>query len=553
MADQMEAVDIESVRSRISELSDALRNSNDFASLSASDSESLLREFVQSLELPNLLYLVCLSPNLPDNFEHAEVEQIVSEYSDVQFLEENDLSLYLEQLTAELKTTEAENNDLCNEIEELKQTQIGSACQLEGELETLNYALDNYKPMDNGEVRERAPVDGSNQSGTCRLSKEHDVQNFQELDLSFQIERSSTTLKELQDLDHILKKYEAIEKIEELFSGLKVIEFEGNNIRLSLKTYIPYVESLMHHQKLRDTVETSELNHELLIEVKSGSMELKNAEVFPNDVYIGDIFEAITSFSSQTDLAVVQTSSPLRWFLQKVQDRIVLCSLRQFMVKIANRSRHSLEYSDRDELIMACIRGIDAYIKPSQGWPMSNSVLKLISLKPSDHDAEQVSLRLLRISELSDALRNSNDFASLSASDSESLLREFVQSLEAEVEQIVSEYSDVQFLEENDLSLYLEQLTAELKTTEAENNDLCACQLEGELETLNYALDNYKPMDNGEVRERAPVDGSNQSGTCRLSKEHDEQNFQELDLSFQIERSSTTLKELQNLDHILKK
>ncbi|KAL8137891.1 hypothetical protein V2J09_003892, partial [Rumex salicifolius] len=104
----------------------------------------------------------------------AEVEQIVSEYSDIQFLEENDLSLYLEQLTAELKTTEAENNDLCNEIEELKQTQIGSACQLEGELETLNYVLDNYKPMDNREVRERAPVDGSNQSGTCRLSKEHD-------------------------------------------------------------------------------------------------------------------------------------------------------------------------------------------------------------------------------------------------------------------------------------------------------------------------------------------------------------------------------------------
>ncbi|KAL8140074.1 hypothetical protein V2J09_006095, partial [Rumex salicifolius] len=82
--------------------------------------------------------------------------------------------LYSEQLTAELKTTEAENNDLCNEIEELKQTQIRSACQLEGELETLNYVLDNYKPMDNREVRERAPVDGSNQSGTCRLSKEHD-------------------------------------------------------------------------------------------------------------------------------------------------------------------------------------------------------------------------------------------------------------------------------------------------------------------------------------------------------------------------------------------
>ncbi|KAL8162909.1 hypothetical protein V2J09_014398 [Rumex salicifolius] len=167
-----------------------------------------------------------------------------------------------------------------------------------------------------------------------------------------------------------MNQYEAIEKIEELFSGMKVIEFEGNNIRLSLKTYIPYAESLMHHQKLRDTVETSELNHELRIEVKIGSMELKNAD-------------------SQTDLAVVQTSSLLRWFLQKVQDRIVLCSLRQFMVKIANRSRHSLEYSDRDELIRACIRGIDAYIKPSQGWPLSNSVLKLISLKSSDHDAEE--------------------------------------------------------------------------------------------------------------------------------------------------------------------
>ncbi|GMN62929.1 hypothetical protein TIFTF001_032012 [Ficus carica] len=70
----------------------------------------------------------------------------------------------------------------------------------------------------------------------------------------------------------------------------------------------------------------------------------------------------------------------------KVQDRIVLCTMRQLVVKSTNKSGRSLEYFDKDETMVAHLAGgVDAVIKVSQGWPISNSPLKLISLKSSHH------------------------------------------------------------------------------------------------------------------------------------------------------------------------
>ena len=74
-------------------------------------------------------------------------------------------------------------------------------------------------------------------------------------------------------------RFEAAEQIEDLLTGLKVIEVDGNCFRLSLQTYIPKLEGLLFQQRMEDVNEPSEVNHELLIEIVNGSMELKNVEV----------------------------------------------------------------------------------------------------------------------------------------------------------------------------------------------------------------------------------------------------------------------------------
>lgn len=43
-------------------------------------------------------------------------------------------------------------------------------------------------------------------------------------------------------------------------------------------------------------------------------------------------------------------------------------------------------------IVAHLLGGVDAFLKVSQGWPLSNSPLKLISLKSSDHQSKQISL-----------------------------------------------------------------------------------------------------------------------------------------------------------------
>ena len=75
-------------------------------------------------------------------------------------------------------------------------------------------------------------------------------------------------------------RIEALENIEEALTGLKVIDFEGNIIRVSLRTYIPVVEGVMCQLSVEDdNIKLSEVNHELLMELIDGTMELKNVEV----------------------------------------------------------------------------------------------------------------------------------------------------------------------------------------------------------------------------------------------------------------------------------
>lgn len=74
-------------------------------------------------------------------------------------------------------------------------------------------------------------------------------------------------------------RFDALEQIGDVLTGLKVIAFTENCIRLSLRTYIPKLEGLLYQHTTEDIIEPSEMNHELLIGVREGTMELKSVEV----------------------------------------------------------------------------------------------------------------------------------------------------------------------------------------------------------------------------------------------------------------------------------
>ncbi|XP_010673403.2 uncharacterized protein LOC104889792 [Beta vulgaris subsp. vulgaris] len=385
---ESEPIHLDTIRSRIAELSEFLIHSP------SSDSDQLLQHCVLALE--------------------TNVNQIVADHSDVGSFKDQDLDAYMDRLRDDLRTTEAETASLAEEIQSLRKLHVQGTCQLESNLESLRYVVEYAQLRDNLLTQ---PVEGSGEEisgehvgkfkqveGQPQVKAHHD-DYFEVLKLKHQIEMNEMTLKSLQD--HLnLKRIEAIENIEEALTGLKVIDFEGNTIRVSLRTYLPDVEGVICQLNADDNMKQSEVNHELLIEVVDGTMELKNVEISPNDVYIGDVVEATNTFSKLFSVSPVpQTRSSLGWFLQKVQDKIVVCTLRQQMVKIANNSRHSFEYLDKDELIVAhMIGGIDAFVKPCQGWPLSTSPLKLVSFRSSDQNVKEISLSLLsKVEELANS------------------------------------------------------------------------------------------------------------------------------------------------------
>eukprot|EP00258_Populus_trichocarpa_P035591 XP_024451610.1 uncharacterized protein LOC7461649 isoform X4 [Populus trichocarpa] len=339
-----ESLNLNTIRSRINELEEIYRdcNADSFSEINSSDSDELMKDSAQQLV--------------------SKVSQTVTEYSDFSFLGIEDLDAYLAHLKEELDAAEAESAKISNEIELLNRTY---SSELENDLEWMKCSLDLISSQ--------------------RILK-----------LDNQIEESTRILKSMQDLDSVCKWYDAIEQIEDVLSGLKVIEFDGTCIRLSLRTYIPK-QDVLFLQKIEETNVPYEINHEFLIEVTNGSMEIKKVEMFPNDIYIGDIVDAAKSFRQMfLHLALMETSSSLEWFVRKAQDRIIQSTLRRLVARSASTSRQSIEYLDRDEIIVAhMVGGVDAFMEVSQGWPITNSPLKLVSLKNSNHHAKEISLGFL--------------------------------------------------------------------------------------------------------------------------------------------------------------
>ncbi|XP_057766263.1 uncharacterized protein LOC130986763 isoform X2 [Salvia miltiorrhiza] len=367
-------IDLNFLQSRIAEL----RNVDEKFELGVGEVEKLTNDVGSELE--------------------RKIDWISSEwFSNLSSLTTEDLNETLGQLKKELSEVEGENVAIEREVEELQRRCVEDYDKLDTELEKFCCSLEFIESQNEG-ANENAQIDLSSLADDCANPSNEHGSNFKILELSHQIEKNKTTLKSLQDLDSIYKRFEAVEKIGEAFTGVKVIEIEGNNIRLSLKTYIPYLETVLHRQDIESIVEPLELNHELTIEIVDDTWELKNAEIFPNDVYIGDILDATKAFRQlYSAFSVIETRSSLEFLVRRVQDRIAMSSLRRFVVKHANKSRHSFEYLDKEDTIVAhLVGGVDAFIKLPQGWPLSDLALELISLKSTSQYSKEISLSFLR-------------------------------------------------------------------------------------------------------------------------------------------------------------
>ncbi|GAB2233000.1 hypothetical protein Droror1_Dr00002213 [Drosera rotundifolia] len=382
-----EPLDTLTLRSRIAALSSILKHAVIPLEASASSPEMVLRDCVKNLQ--------------------EKVWEVVSDGGKFACFVGETLDVYEEGLREMLREVEAENEATSKEIEGLKESYMEGTCALERKLEGLNCMLifaESQGFKGPKESRFLGYSASSNHADHSNVQKLYSTHSLESLTLNHQLENKEMTLKSLEDLEYAFRRLKAVEKIEDIFSGMKVIEFEGQTIRLSLTTCIPEIQcSAGHHPVLVDS-KSSEVIHELLIEIKEETLELKNAVIFPDDVYVADVIEASSSFRKVSSWNLDKRFL-LDWFLQKVQGRILISNVRRLMVDAVNKSRHTLDYLDIDELIIAHILGgIDAFIKPTEGWPLSDSPLKLVTLKSSG-PSKEISLALLcKVEEVANSL-----------------------------------------------------------------------------------------------------------------------------------------------------
>ncbi|ANM65692.1 RNA-directed DNA polymerase (reverse transcriptase)-related family protein [Arabidopsis thaliana] len=339
---------------------------------------------------------------------HGEVPQAAAQMMKyesqimVKLSDGNLTDAYLEYLRNELQSVEAESAKVSEEIERLSQSHALDSSRLQRDLEGLLLSLDSMSSQDVEKSKENQPS-----SSSMEVCEVIDDDKFKMFELENQMEEKRMILKSLEDLDSLRKRFDAAEQVEDALTGLKVLEFDGNFIRLQLRTYIQKLDGFLGQHKFDHITEPSELIHELLIYLKDKTTEITKFEMFPNDIYIGDIIEAADSFRQvRLHSAVLDTRSSVQWVVAKVQDKIISTTLRKDFVMSSKTIRYTFEYYDKDETIVAHIAGgIDAFLKVSDGWPLLNTPLKLASLKNSDNQSKGFSLSLIsKLEELANSL-----------------------------------------------------------------------------------------------------------------------------------------------------
>lgn len=293
------------------------------------------------------------------------------------------LAAYLEWLRKEVGLTEEENRKLSDEISVVEETVFKDTILLDSVIESLEPSLDT---IDSEGLKH---LEASSESGLNQTNVEKDY-IYEVLELDYQIEKSERDLNLLQIQSTSMQRDEEMWQLQSVLSVPKVLECRSNCLRVLLKAPVLTSECVIFGQTLDYAVDSFVSDHELLIELDEGSMELKKVQVFPADVCVNFLIEKLKSSGEAISVP------SLGWLIRQCQRQIMINILRRSLVNNANNSRHSFEYFDKDETIVAHLVGaIDAFFKISADWPLSSCGLKLISIRNSGTQPANITLNLL--------------------------------------------------------------------------------------------------------------------------------------------------------------
>uniref|UniRef100_A0A0A9ENF6 Uncharacterized protein n=1 Tax=Arundo donax TaxID=35708 RepID=A0A0A9ENF6_ARUDO len=270
--------------------------------------------------------------------------------------------------------------------------------QLDVDIEALESSLSKLDSEGLNHFEESPIVGLSDWTDSCRSQSIVDKDyTYEVLQLDYQIRKSEMDLKLLQNLQRV----EAMCQLESMLlpSLGKVLDFKDNCLRVFLKASILTSDCVVYGQKMDCVVDQLISDHELLIEVDE-NMEPKKVQIFPYDVCV-DILIARLKSSRE-----VISSPTMGWLILQFQHHIIVNALRQSLVNDANNSRHSFEYFDKEETVVAhLVRGVDVVIKTSADWPVSSYGLKLITICNSGtHPTNICSSLLSKTKELANGL-----------------------------------------------------------------------------------------------------------------------------------------------------
>ncbi|KAL5214635.1 hypothetical protein ABZP36_003787 [Zizania latifolia] len=333
--------------------------------------------------------------------EYEEALQVVDAWaSSVTALGSDDLDAFMEWLRKEVSLAEEENHKLSGEICSIAETTVKDTIQLDADIAALGSSLKKIDSEGLKHLEASHTVELSISTDSCRNQTNVDKDyKYELLELGHQLEKSEKDLKLLEIQSSSLQKAEAMWELESMFSEAKILDFKDNCLRVFLKAPVLSSESLMYGHKLDCSVNSNVSDHELLIEVE-GNMEPKKVQIFPDDICVDILIDKLKSSRE------VISAPPLGWLIRQFQHHIVINTLRRSLVNDANNSRHSFEYFDKNETIVAHLAGgIDAFIKISSDWPLSSYGLKLISIHNSGTQSTDItSILLCKTKELANGL-----------------------------------------------------------------------------------------------------------------------------------------------------
>ncbi|KAI4369249.1 hypothetical protein MLD38_017712 [Melastoma candidum] len=313
-------VAVESIRHRVKELRDAHSGCMEeiASTVECPSSEDLLRLCVLEIE--------------------RVIRNLVPELSILRNVGPDDFDTIQGRLEEELNAIDLEKVQLSEAMKDLTNSILADSNAIDNKLEALDFFLEP--------LTSRAFEGESDWAGfPWNFSNMEMSQKFEILELQSQIEKKEIVLNSLQLIDGDLMKCDAIEQIEDALSDVKIVDIYGNSIQLSLSTYMPkFRGSIVNAEDIADSLK---VDHEMLIAFGDGNVGLNSVEIFPNDVFIGDIVDTAMSFRDSFPRWNTR-QSPLEWLVRKTQDRIRLSTLRRLAAKNASNSRYSAEYMDRE-------------------------------------------------------------------------------------------------------------------------------------------------------------------------------------------------------------